>query len=86
MKDSRSRTQVSQKKQLCLWIEGLARSQMSLPSLSEGLPYGDDGVLVLRWLKHEHLDFTVTFHRRELSYLDVHNTLHKDAGGSKNGE
>ena len=57
-----------------------------LTSLSEALPCGDDGVLMLRWLKYEHLAFTVTHHRRELSYLEVHNHLHKETGGSEDGK
>ena len=86
MKDFRSRTQVSPKKQCCLWMEGLVHTHMSSPTLSEALPCGDDGVLVLIQLKYDHLAFTVTLHSRELSYLEVHNHLHKETGGSEDGK
>lgn len=86
MKDFRSRTQVSPKKQCCLSIEGLVHTHMFSPSLSGALPSGDDGVLVLRWLQYEHLAFIVTLHSRELSYLEVYNHLHKETGGSEDGE
>lgn len=84
MKDFRSRTQVSQKKQCCLWMEGLVHNHMSSLSVSETVLCGDDGVLVHRRLKYEHLAFTVTLHSRELSNLEVPNGLH--TGGSEDGE